>query len=45
MQPGAMQHNPKVVHSNAQHLADFFTLKTINFTQRESTGGALRQWR
>src|SRR5690242_19799802 len=40
-----MQHNPKVVHFNAQNLADFFTLKTVNLAQRESTSGTLRQRR
>src|ERR1041385_1887773 len=45
MQSSAVQHHPKVVHFNAQNLADFFTLKTVNFAQCESAGGALRQGR
>src|SRR5215213_3740641 len=45
MQSSAVQHNPKVVHFNAQDLADFFTLKTVNLAQGESTSGTLRQRR
>src|ERR1041385_5218688 len=45
MQSSAVQHDPKVVHFNAQNLADFFTLKTVNLAQRESTSGTLRQRR
>jgi hypothetical protein len=41
MQPRTMQHDPKIIHFNAQDLADLFTLKTVNLAQRESTGGAL----
>src|ERR1051325_6538619 len=45
MQSSAVQHNPKVVYFNTQNLADLFALQTIDFTQRESTSGALRQRR
>src|SRR5690349_4656910 len=45
MQPCAVQHDPEVVYSNAQDLADLFTFKTVHFAQRESTGSALRQRR
>src|SRR5262247_1041313 len=45
MQSSAVQHNPKVVHFNTQNLADFFTLKTVNLAQRESTRSSLRQGR
>src|ERR1051325_6365666 len=45
MQPSAMKHHPKVVHFNAQDLADLLTLKTVNLAQRESTSGTLRQGR
>src|SRR5215813_11862001 len=45
MQPSAVEHNPKIVHFNAQNLADLFAFQTIDFTQRESTGSSLRQGR
>src|SRR5215813_1164780 len=45
MQPSAVQHNPEVVHFNAQNLADLFAFKTVNLAQRESTGSSLRQGR
>ena len=45
MQPGAVQHNPQVVHFDAEDLADLFALKTVDLSQRESTSGALWQRR
>ena len=45
VQPRAMEHDPEVVHFNAQNLANFFTFKTLNFAQSESADSALRQWR
>src|ERR1051326_4260103 len=45
MQPSAVQHNPEIVYFNAQDLADLFALQTVDFTQRKSTGNALRQGR
>jgi hypothetical protein len=40
MEASAMKHNPKVVHFNAQNLADLFALKTVDLPQSESAGCA-----
>ena len=45
MEPSAVQHNPKIVYSNAQDIAYLLALQTVDFTQRKSAGGAFGQWR
>src|ERR1043166_2695590 len=45
MESSAMKHDPKVVHFDAQNLADLLAFQTIDFTKRESTGGTVRQGR
>src|SRR4029079_4090254 len=45
MQPSTVQHDPKVIHFNAQNLADLFAFETVHLAQSESTRGALRQRR
>src|SRR6185369_7251471 len=45
MQSRAVQHDPKVVHFDAENLADLFALQTVNLSQSESTSSALRQRR
>src|SRR5690348_7690112 len=45
MQPRAVEHDPEVVYSNAQDLADLFTLESVHFAQGKSARSALRQRR
>src|ERR1043165_4634788 len=45
MQPGTVQHYPKVIYFNTQQLADLFTLETVNLAQGECAGGTLWQRR
>src|SRR5262245_9859601 len=36
-----MEHNPQIVSGDIQHFADLLTFQTVNFSQRERSGGAL----
>src|SRR5437667_12603396 len=45
MQARAMKHDPQIVYFNAQHFADFFTRKTVNFAQSKSACRPLGQRR
>src|SRR6185436_9318116 len=45
MEASAVQHDPKIVYSDAQDSAYLLALQTVDFTQRKSAGGTFGQWR
>src|SRR6185369_17063936 len=45
MQSSTVEHDPEVVHFNAQDLADLFAFQTVNLAQSESAGDTLWQGR